>query len=165
MPWLAKRSSRSASDCPACPATTPNGPKYTYDPDKCEEEFKLADLDKDGIAAGEDPEGDVWTTGFRMQVAYNTGNTVRQTVAEILAGNLAEVNELFPIEIIGLPWPTFLRNQRAAALPMFFSGWVEDIHDPHNWYQPYIIGTYGRRQQPARGADGSVCSPDQRRCG
>ncbi|MBI3178357.1 MAG: hypothetical protein HYZ27_01775, partial [Deltaproteobacteria bacterium] len=29
-------------------------PVYAYDPAKCEEEFKLADLDKDGIAAGEE---------------------------------------------------------------------------------------------------------------
>jgi peptide/nickel transport system substrate-binding protein len=50
------------------------------------------------------------------------------------------------IETIGLPWPTFLRNQRALTLPLFISGWIEDIHDPHNWYQPYILGTYGRRQ-------------------
>ena len=95
MPWLAKRSSQSAIPLPGMPGYDLNGPKYTYRPDKCAEEFQLADLDKDGIAAGEDPEGDVWTTGFRMQVAYNIGNTVRQTVAEILAGNLATVNELF----------------------------------------------------------------------
>jgi len=25
-------------------------------------------------------------------------------------------------------------------------GWLEDIHDPHNWYGPYTIGTYGARQ-------------------
>jgi peptide/nickel transport system substrate-binding protein len=131
---------------PGMPGYDINGPKYTYDLDKCAEEFQLADLDKDGIAAGEDPEGDVWTTGFRLQAAYNQGNTTRQTVAEILAGNLAEVNELFSIETIGLPWPTFLRNQRALTLPLFISGWIEDIHDPHNWYQPYILGTYGRRQ-------------------
>ena len=64
-------------------------PVYTYDPAKCEEEFKLADVDKDGIPAGEDPEGDVWTTGFRLQALYNQGNTTRQVVSEILAGNLA----------------------------------------------------------------------------
>jgi hypothetical protein len=23
---------------------------------------------------------------------------------------------------------------------------VEDIHDAHNWYQPYTTGTYGARQ-------------------
>ena len=28
----------------------------------------------------------------------------------------------------------------------FVSGWVEDIHDPHNWYQPYMVGTYAHRQ-------------------
>jgi peptide/nickel transport system substrate-binding protein len=131
---------------PGMPGYDLNGPKYTYDPAMCEAEFKLADLDKDGIAAGEDPEGDVWTTGFRLQVAYNIGNTTRQTVAEIMGNELALVNELFSVEVIGLPWPTFLRNQRAMTLPVFISGWIEDIHDPHNWYQPYIIGTYGRRQ-------------------
>ncbi len=25
------------------------------------------------------------------------------------------------------------------------AGWQEDIHDPHNWYQPYTTGTYGGR--------------------
>ena len=131
---------------PGMPGYDPAGPVYAYDPDQCAEEFQTADVDKDGIAAGEDPEGDVWTTGFRMQVAYNTGNTVRQTIAEILAEDLISVNELFTVEIIGLPWPTFLRNQREQKLPLFFVGWIEDIHDPHNWYQPYVIGTYGRRQ-------------------
>lgn len=134
-------------ELPGMPGFDPNGPKYSFDLAKCAEEFKLADLDKDGIPAGEDPEGDVWTTGFRMQVAYNIGNTVRQTIAEILAANIASVNEKFSMEIIGLPWPTFLKQQRASALPMFFTGWVEDIHDPHNWFQPYLIGTYGLRQR------------------
>lgn len=121
------------------PGYDSNGPKYSYDPDKCAEEFKASTLkSEDGKS--------LWDVGFRMQVAYNIGNTVRQTVAEILAANIAAVNDKFTIEIIGLPWPTFLRNQRAKSLPVFFSGWVEDIHDPHNWFQPYILGTYGSRQ-------------------
>ncbi len=123
-----------------------NAPHYTYDLAKCEEEFKAADLDKDGIAAGDDPEGDVWTTGFRFQAVYNQGNTSRQTVAEILASSLNEVNDKFLVEVLGLPWPAFLQAQRAKTLPLFISGWLEDIHDPHNWYQPYLTGTYGRRQ-------------------
>jgi peptide/nickel transport system substrate-binding protein len=131
---------------PGMPGYDPNGPKYSYDPAKCEEEFKAADLDKDGIPAGDDPEGDVWTTGFRVQVAYNTGNIGRQTIGQILQSNLAEVNDKFVVEILAIPWATFLRNQREKKLPMFFVGWIEDIHDPHNWYQPYIVGTYGRRQ-------------------
>ena len=128
------------------PGYEADAPVYTYDPAKCEEEFKLADVDKDGVPAGDDPEGDVWTTGFRFAATYNQGNTTRQSVAEILASNLAQVNELFLVETLGLPWPAFLQSQRDQTLPLFISGWLEDIHDPHNWYQPYIIGTYGRRQ-------------------
>lgn len=123
---------------------------YTFDLEKATEYFKLADLDKDGIPAGEDEEGDLWTTGFRLQALYNQGNTSRQIISEILAANLAEVNDLFVIETVGLPWPTFLRTLRASEAPYFTSGWVEDIHDPHNWYQPYMLGTYaGRQKLPA----------------
>jgi peptide/nickel transport system substrate-binding protein len=128
------------------PGADPNAPHYTMDMDKCAAEFKAADLDKDGIPAGDDPEGDVWTTGFRFQAAYNQGNTSRQSVAEILSSQLASVNDKFSVETLGLPWPAFLQAQRAKTLPIFISGWQEDIHDPHNWYQPYLVGTYGARQ-------------------
>ena len=94
------------------PGYQADAPVYTLDPAKSEEEFQLADVDKDGIPAGEDPEGDVWTTGFRLQALYNQGNTSRQVVSEILASNLGAVNELFPVETVGLPWPTFLRTLR-----------------------------------------------------
>jgi peptide/nickel transport system substrate-binding protein len=128
------------------PGYDPNAAHYTYDTAKCEEEFKLADVDKDGVPAGEDPDGDVWTTGFRFAATYNQGNTGRQSASEILASGLGGVNELFLVEVLGLPWPAFLQSQRDQALPLFFVGWIEDIHDPHNWYQPYLLGTYARRQ-------------------
>jgi peptide/nickel transport system substrate-binding protein len=131
---------------PGMPGFFLDTPHYTLDLEKSAEEFKLADVDKDGIAAGEDPEGDIWTAGFRVQMAYNQGNPTRQTIAEILAGNLAAVNELFVVETLGLPWPAYLRSQRALQIPIMTGGWLEDIHDPHNWYQPYTTGTYGGRQ-------------------
>jgi peptide/nickel transport system substrate-binding protein len=116
-----------------------DGAKYTYDLAKCEEEFKASTLkSEDGKS--------LWDTGFRMQIAYNTGNITRQTVAEILASDLAGINEKFQVEILAVPWATFLKNQRAKTLPLFISGWQEDIHDPHNWYVPYLTGTYGLRQ-------------------
>jgi len=119
---------------------------FSYDPSKCEEEFKLADLDNDGIPAGNDPEGDVWTIGFRLQALYNQGNTSRQTIANILANNVASINNLFVIETVGLPWPTLLRTIRSRQAPYFVSGWAEDIHDPHNWYVPYLTGTFALNQ-------------------
>ncbi len=121
-------------------------PLYSYDPDKCEAEFKLADLDDDGIPAGNDPDGDIWTVGFRLQALYNQGNTSRQTIADILANNIASINNLFVIETVGLPWNTFLRVIRNREAPYFVSGWAEDIHDPHNWYVPYLIGTFAINQ-------------------
>jgi peptide/nickel transport system substrate-binding protein len=131
---------------PGMPGFFPDTPHYSYDLDKATEEFKLADVDKDGIPAGEDPEGDVWTTGFRVQMSFNQGNNTRQTIAEILAGSLAEINDKFVVETLGLPWPAYLRAQRAKQIPIMTGGWLEDIHDPHNWYQPYTTGTYGGRQ-------------------
>ncbi len=53
----------------------------------------------------------------------------------------------FVVEVTGLPWATFLKNQRASNLPIFISGWLEDINDTHNWIVPYTTGTYGARQK------------------
>jgi len=128
------------------PGYEPDAEHYILDLDASAAEFKLADLDHDGIPAGDDPEGDVWTTGFRVQMMYNLGNTARQATAEILAANLATVNELFRVEVLGLPWPSYLAAQRALQIPIMSAGWLEDIHDPHNWYQPYTVGAYGSRQ-------------------
>jgi peptide/nickel transport system substrate-binding protein len=114
-------------------------PYYTYDPQKCTDEFKASTLKSaDGRS--------LWDVGFRMTIAYNTGNTARQTIGQIFQQEISAVNANFIIEVTGLPWPTFLKNQNAKKLPIFVSGWLEDIHDPHNWLVPYTIGTYGQRQ-------------------
>ncbi len=130
---------------PGMPGYDPNFPAYEYDLAKCEEEFKLADVDKDGVPAGEDPD-DIWEMGFRFQMLYNTGNTTREIYTEIVSSNVSSVNPKFVVETLGLPWPSYLAAQRAHKVPMMTGGWLEDIHDPHNWYQPYTTGTYGARQ-------------------
>ena len=127
------------------PGYDPDADYFTFDLEKAAEEFKLADVDKDGIPAGEDPD-DIWEMGFRLQMGYNSGNATRQTYAEILQNNLAEINDKFVVEVLGLPWPAYLAAQRAHKLPIMVAGWLEDIHDAHNWYQPYTTGTYGNRQ-------------------
>jgi ABC-type transport system substrate-binding protein len=131
---------------PGMPGYDPDAPFYSFDPERAAEEFKLADVDKDGIPAGEDPD-DVWEMGFRLQMLYNTGNTTRQIYAEILQANLSAINPKFVVEVLGLPWPAYLTAQRAYKIPIMTGGWLEDIHDAHNWYQPYTTGTYGGRQQ------------------
>lgn len=127
------------------PGYDPDADYFTFDLEKAAEEFKLADVNKNGIPAGEDPD-DIWEMGFRLQMGYNSGNATRQTYAEILQNNLAEINDKFVVEVLGLPWPAYLAAQRAHKLPIMVAGWLEDIHDAHNWYQPYTTGTYGNRQ-------------------
>jgi len=112
----------------------PDGPYYEFDLDKCAEEMALAH-------GGVLPD-----TGFRFQMAYNTGNVTRQTACNILQADLAEINPAYQVECLGLPWPTMLRSFRAGQLPAVASGWIEDIHDPHNWAQPFTVGTYAGRQ-------------------
>lgn len=114
-------------------------PMYNFDLDKCAEEFKAAGLKNEAGDKG------VWDVGFYLQLGYNTGNTARQTMAEILADSLAKVNSKFLVNPVALPWPTYLRVIRAKQIPIGSAGWQEDIHDPHNWYVPYILTTYGSR--------------------
>ena len=120
-------------------------PLHSYDPERCVEEFKLADVDKDGILAGEDPD-DVWQRGFYMQVAYNQGNETRRLSAEILKAGVEAVNPEFNVQVLAMPWPVLLSQRRAGKLPIYIGGWIEDFHDPHNWAQPFLYsqGAYGR---------------------
>ncbi len=112
-----------------------DGPMYEYDPEQCAAELEQA------------WDGQLPEIGFRFQIAYNTGNTARQTVGEILQSEMAAINSAYQVEIVGLPWPTFLRTFRASQIPVIASGWLEDIHDPHNWVQPFTVGTYAGRQK------------------
>jgi peptide/nickel transport system substrate-binding protein len=115
----------------------PNGPHYSYDPAKCEEELKQA------------WDGQVWEKGFRFQVVYNSGNLTRQTVGEILQASFADLDpdtNRFQIEALGLPWPSFLDAIQTSRVPLYIGNWLEDIHDPHNWAQPLTVGIYAQRQ-------------------
>jgi peptide/nickel transport system substrate-binding protein len=115
---------------------------YSYDPDKCAEEFQAS-------------ESGVWDTGFYMQIAYNTGNETRRLASEILKAGIEAVNPNFQISVVGMPWPVLLNTRRAGKLPIYVGGWLEDFHDPHNWVHPFLHsqGAYGavaNVQEPLR---------------
>jgi peptide/nickel transport system substrate-binding protein len=107
---------------------------YEYDLDKCAAELEQA-------WGGKLPE-----TGFRVQAVTNTGNLMRQTAAAILQSSLRSINKNYKLEVVTLPWPSYLSSFRAGQLPVAISGWGEDYHDPHNWVQPYLVGTFAGRQ-------------------
>lgn len=111
-----------------------DGPMYEYDPEACAAH----------LAAAWD--GQLPETGFRMQIAFNTGSITRQTAAEIWQQELSAISPNYIVEIVGLPWPSFLNARNARQLPVSVAGWIEDIHDPHNWAFPYTVGTFANRQ-------------------
>jgi len=112
----------------------PEGLMYEYDPEMCASYLEQA-------WGGQLPE-----TGFRFQIAYDTGSSTRQVAAEVLQGELAAINEKYQVEVLGLPWPSFLASKGARQLPMSVAGWIQDIHDPHNWTHPYTIGWHASTQ-------------------
>jgi peptide/nickel transport system substrate-binding protein len=101
-------------------------PTYSHDPTLSAQEFQQA------------WGGAVWTEGFSLTIPYNTGNTVRQRAAEILAQNLASINPDFHVAVIGMPWGDMLADRRAGRLPIYIGGWLEDYHHPHNWVHPFL---------------------------
>ncbi|MGB7538646.1 MAG: ABC transporter substrate-binding protein [Anaerolineales bacterium] len=117
----------------------PKGAHYSYDKAKCEEEFKASTWKSESGAS-------LWDTGFRMTISYNTGNTARQTIAQIWQNNIAEINPKFVIETAGIEWANYLDQLFTSKLPMFIIGWGEDIPDPHNWTYTYTLGAYGINQ-------------------
>ncbi len=118
-------------------------PVYGFDLDLSEQEFQLAEI------------GDVWTDGFSVTLSYNEGNSARQRMAEVLAENLEAMNDRFHVELISLPWLDYLAARRDRLLPMYFVGWFEDYHHPHNWVFPFLHseGTYRDQSFPQTLAD------------
>jgi len=114
-------------------------PHYSYDPAQCQAQFQASTLKSGGGLS-------LWDTGFHFTIGYNTGNTYKEATAQILKQDLARVNPKFQVEVLGLPFQTYLDALAAHQLPLNLYGWVEDIHDPNDWLAPYVTGSYAAQQ-------------------
>jgi peptide/nickel transport system substrate-binding protein len=102
--------------------------------------------------------GQVKEKGLVLRLAYNTGNTARQTFCSIIADGLKYKlnwgpNAVKDIEPIGVPWATYMSELRGKKLCVFNIGWMADFPDPHNWAVPFMSsgGTYMSRQRGVYG--------------
>ena len=112
-----------------------DSPTLDFDLARCAEEFKAAQFKtKD--------ESTLWDTGFAVQLPYRDGDEVQQAVVDQLAQNIAQINAKFVITPVSISTLDWLRELRAGQIPLAAIGWQEDIHDPHNWYRPYLLDTY-----------------------
>ena len=106
-------------------------PAYSYDLDKCKAAFTASPLKSaDGKS--------LMDTGFYMQIAYKAGNTQNQSIAQILAAGVAQVNPKFLVAPVAVPGPALLRGNSSHLFAASIGGWLEDYHDPHDWYVPYV---------------------------
>ncbi len=112
----------------------PDAQHYSYDPEMCRAEIEQA---WDGAVA---------EVGFRFQFVYGTTSPIHQAVAQILQDNFAAIDPRYRIENTALPFSNYQAERRARRLPLIMAGWGEDIHDPHNWVQGYLVGGYAALQ-------------------
>ncbi len=109
-------------------------PVYAYDLEQAKAHIKKA------------WNGKLWEKGFRMIIAYNTGNAMREAAAVMLAENIMSLNPRFHIEIRNVEWKDYLVKYRSFRYPIFITGWAADYADPHNFLNTFMHsqGVYGR---------------------
>jgi peptide/nickel transport system substrate-binding protein len=121
--------------------TLPDQPGYAgtpasgFDLADCEAEFKAVEITSPGDQL-------LWDTGFALELPYRDGDAVQRAVLDNLAYHVAQVNASFIITPIAISAADWAREWKAGQLPLAVYAWQEDVHDPHNWYQPYLLDTY-----------------------
>lgn len=114
----------------------PDVPVYTYDLNKVRSYLENAST----------PGGSNYLAeGFKLDIYYNTGNTVRQAACELFKDGLEAANPgKIQITVNGVEWATYLALRRQGAMPVLFLGWAPDYADPNNYVQPFFhsAGTY-----------------------
>ncbi|MBI3998727.1 MAG: ABC transporter substrate-binding protein [Armatimonadetes bacterium] len=136
-------------DCWGNKATVGNGPIpkgmfgyistgkwYAYDPAKAAAAFREA------------RGGQVWSTGFRFSILYNTGNTIRECMAGVLKAGVEALNPKFRVDVRSITFPTLLQQYRQGRLPIFIIGWAADFPDADNFVTPFMhsTGVYSNAQ-------------------
>jgi peptide/nickel transport system substrate-binding protein len=112
-------------------------PYYTYNSKRCEDELRQAIFDGKNV----------WDTGFTLSLPAEEPNRGSMMIATIWQDELNAINPKFNVSVQALPSDDFDKLSRDGSLPYYILGWVEDIHDPHNWAYPYVVGNLGSNQQ------------------
>jgi peptide/nickel transport system substrate-binding protein len=130
--WLGEAKKRRGPIPSGLLGYNPEQPVYEFDLGKCEAELKAA------------WDGKAWEQGFQVTLTYNTGNVQRKIAAELLEKNLESFNAKrgrapsININVLDMPWPSYLKALDDEQLAVFWIGWLEDYHHPHNWVQPFM---------------------------
>jgi peptide/nickel transport system substrate-binding protein len=90
--------------------------------------------------------GMAWEKGFKMTITYNTGNSLREAAAMMLAENINSLNPKFKIDVRNVQWKDYTVKYRQDLYPIFIIGWGADYPDPHNFLYTFMHsnGAYGK---------------------
>jgi peptide/nickel transport system substrate-binding protein len=130
--WLGEAKRRRGPIPSGLLGYNPEQPVYEFSLEKCEAELKAA------------WDGRAWNDGFQVTLTYNTGNVQRKIAAELLEKNLESFNAKrgrapsINVNVLDMPWPSYLKALDDEQLAVFWIGWLEDYHHPHNWVQPFM---------------------------
>jgi peptide/nickel transport system substrate-binding protein len=81
--------------------------------------------------------GQVWANGFTVNLTYNTGNTVRQTIAELLKASIEKINPKFKVNVNGIAFSELLKLADDSRLAVTIGGWLADYPDPDNFIRTF----------------------------
>ncbi len=87
----------------------------------------------------------LWSTGFTIQILYNTGNEPRKIAAQLLETAIEGIpgtHGPFVVDVVSVDWRTYLRAAGRHQLGLFIIGWLADYPDPHNFAFSFYH-TYG----------------------
>jgi len=86
-----------------------------------------------------DEKGYSKTNPLKITIAFNKGNTGRQTGALMLKDTVEKYDLGIEIDIQELAWATLLDKQKKGELDMFFLGWQADFPTADNFLGPFAV--------------------------
>jgi len=92
--------------------------------------------------------GKLWDVGMKFDIVYNTGNTVRETGAKMLAESVNALNPKFQVGTRGVEWANYNDMNKNKQMAIFYLGWLPDYPDPDDYANPYMAssGYFAGRQ-------------------
>jgi peptide/nickel transport system substrate-binding protein len=129
-------------DCYRGSATAGRGPipkgLFGYNPNQ---RWYAFDREKAAAAFREARSGQIWNTGFRFTAVFNSGNTNRECLAQVLKAGVESLNPRFRVDVRDATWAQYLSLYRQGRLPVWITGWSADFPDPDNFVTPYLHST------------------------
>jgi len=89
--------------------------------------------------------GNVYDSGFELNIIYNTGNDMRRIFCEMirdffvtLSGFEGRTGNPFTVNVLPVDWSVYEGQFQNQELPLWSIGWLADFADAENFMRPYM---------------------------